>query len=80
MHLAVVCAMRRSEMFALPWKDWYGACVMVDESVWRVIVKDEPKTDVSKALVYMPESLQRDLAAWHGTPRMCNAPESKHRH
>ena len=63
-RMALVCALRRSEIFALRWNDFYGDCVMIDESVWRVIVNDEPKTQSSKALVYLPLSLQDDLKAW----------------
>lgn len=69
-RLSFVCALRRSEIFALRWNDFLGDAVMIDESVWRTVVNDEPKTDASKALVYLPTDLQEDLKGWRDSTRL----------
>jgi integrase len=63
-HIALVCALRPSEIFALKRNDVADGWIRVDEALDRQRHLKDPKTDSSKAKVSVPPLLLRELNDW----------------
>ena len=68
LKIFVMTALRPGEEFALRWKDFDGDSLRIERAVKRVKKGKEkigkPKTKKSIAKVYVPQSLQVELAHW----------------
>ncbi|HXI43673.1 MAG TPA: tyrosine-type recombinase/integrase [Bryobacteraceae bacterium] len=63
-HIALVCALRPNEIFALRRNDVGDGWIVIDESLDRRRSPKDPKTHSSKARVSVPPLLRRELDAW----------------
>ncbi len=59
----IVTALRPGELFAVRWKDLEPGRIRIDEAVYRNKL-DDPKTPTSVGYVYIPKSLELELAMW----------------
>ena len=65
MGIASFCAMRTSEMFGLTWGAYLGDSILVKHTAWEgQVYEDQTKTDESRALVTVPEMIQRWIELW----------------
>jgi integrase len=64
MRIALVCGLRPGEILSLRWNDFTGAGLRIDETVARSGKVFAPKTEFSKATVWLPRSLRLELEMW----------------
>jgi integrase len=57
----VLLGLRPGELFARRWEDWTGDRLIINSAVFRGAVGDT-KTKGSKGFVWLPKTLQQDLA------------------
>jgi integrase len=69
----IVTALRPGELFAVRWKDLEPGRIRIDEAVYRNKL-DDPKTPTSAGYVYIPKSLELELAMWKES-RLRTGPE-----
>jgi hypothetical protein len=60
----LMCALRPNEIYALPRDDVGDGMLRIDESLDRKRTAKDPKTESSKANVFMPPRLERELSDW----------------
>ena len=63
-HIALMCALRPNEIYALRRDDVGDGFIRIDESLDRKRNVKDPKTESSKANVFMPPKLERELSDW----------------
>ena len=63
-HIAVMCALRPNEIFALRRDDLGEGFIRIDESLDRKRNSKDPKTESSKANVFVAPKLERELGDW----------------
>lgn len=71
LRLLLVCGLRRGELFGLRWNDWTPGHLRIDEAVWCGELL-EPKTKASKAPVYLPAQIEKELKEWKDTSKPAN--------
>ena len=63
-RIALMCALRPNEIYALRRDDVGNGFIRIDESLDRKRNVKEPKTESSKANVFMPPKLELELSDW----------------
>jgi len=63
--IATFCAMRTSEVLGLTWTSYQGDSLLIENIAWEgKLYEGKAKTKKSRAPVYLPLELRREIEAW----------------